>query len=147
MRKLLAALAVATVACGGGEPGGREQAQAGEAQPCEPAAQPCAPAQAELPPGVTATMLEEGKTLFGGQAICMACHGPNGEGIEGLGANLTDSEWLYSDGSFESIVQTVTSGVEASESSTGTAMPPKGGANISDEQVRAVAAYVWSLSH
>jgi hypothetical protein len=25
-------------------------------------------------------------------------------------------------------------------------MPPRGGANLKDEQVRAVAAYVWSLS-
>jgi hypothetical protein len=26
-------------------------------------------------------------------------------------------------------------------------MPPRGGAALTDAQVRAVAAYVWSLSH
>jgi len=26
-------------------------------------------------------------------------------------------------------------------------MPPKGGAQLTDEQVSAVAAYVWALSH
>ena len=29
----------------------------------------------------------------------------------------------------------------------GAIMPPKGGSAITDDQVKAVAAYVWTLSH
>ncbi len=98
-----------------------------------------------LPPGVTAKMVTEGASLFTGPGICIACHGPDGKGIPNLGANLTDTEWLHSDGSYEGILKTIRDGVGPDESSTGTAMPPKGGSSLTDEQLKAVAAYVWSL--
>jgi mono/diheme cytochrome c family protein len=44
-------------------------------------------------------------------------------------------------------VATVTSGVPADKAKKGIAMPPKGGSSITDEQVKAVAAYVHSWSH
>ncbi len=91
-------------------------------------------------------MIAEGKTLFGGQGLCMVCHGTNAKGIPNLGADLTDAEWLQTDGSYDGILQTVSTGVPADKSTSGTVMPPKGGSNISDEQMKAVAAYVWSLS-
>jgi cbb3-type cytochrome c oxidase subunit III len=116
-------------------------ADAGEMEAADADAMP-----QELPEGVTPAMVEEGKGIFSGAGICMSCHGPNGEGIEGLGANLTDDEWLHSDGEYESIVQSIMDGVTAQESSSGVPMPAKGGTAISDEQVRAVAAYVWTLS-
>jgi hypothetical protein len=50
---------------------------------------------------------------------------------------------VHSDGSYEGISQSIEAGVSADKSTIGVAMPPKGG---SDEQLRAVAAYVWSLS-
>jgi mono/diheme cytochrome c family protein len=100
----------------------------------------------ELPEGVTAAMVEEGDGIFHGAGICMSCHGANGEGIPNLGANLTDDEWLHIDGSYESIVQNILKGVTAQESSSGVPMPAKGGTAITDDQVRAVAAYVWTLS-
>lgn len=52
---------------------------------------------------------------------------------------------MQNDGSYEGIVETVMNGVSGEESSSGTPMPPKGGSGITDEQVRAVAAYVYSL--
>ncbi len=45
------------------------------------------------------------------------------------------------------IVATVTKGIPKEAAKTKVAMPPKGGSSISDEEVKAVAAYVWSLSH
>jgi mono/diheme cytochrome c family protein len=45
------------------------------------------------------------------------------------------------------IVATVTSGIPAEKTKKGIAMPPKGGSSINDAQVKAVAAYVYSLSH
>jgi mono/diheme cytochrome c family protein len=92
-------------------------------------------------------MVNQGKEIFAGAGLCNVCHGADGTGMPGLGANLTDDQWLHSDGSYQGIIQTVTSGVEASSSSTGTAMPPKGGSGITDDQVKAVAAYVYTLGH
>ena len=100
----------------------------------------------ELPEGVTMAMVEQGDQIFHGQGICATCHGADGSGLPNLGGDLTDSEWIHSDGSYEGIVQTVMSGVTAAESTVGVPMPAKGGSNISDEQVRAAAAYVWTLS-
>jgi mono/diheme cytochrome c family protein len=100
----------------------------------------------ELPEGVTAAMVDEGKAIFNGAGICMSCHGAKGEGIPNLGANLADDEWLHIDGSYESIVANILKGVTAQESTSGVPMPAKGGTAITDEQVRAVAAYVWTLS-
>ena len=100
----------------------------------------------ELPEGVTMAMVEQGDQVFHGAGICATCHGADGQGLPNLGGNLTDEEWIHSDGSYEGIVQTIMSGVTADESTVGVPMPAKGGANISDEQVRAAAAYVWTLS-
>jgi len=105
-----------------------------------------AQAQEELPDGVTDEMIANGKPVFGGAGICMVCHGPEGKGVANLGADLADDEWLHSDGSYEGILATIEAGVTADKSSTGSVMPPKGGSSISDEQMKAVAAYVWSLS-
>ncbi len=100
-----------------------------------------------LPPGVTAQMVKEGETLFKGAGLCSACHGPDAKGIPSLGANLIDTEWLHSKGSYDEIAKQITTGVTADKSTTGVVMPPKGGTNITDAQVKAIAAYVWSLSH
>ncbi len=99
-----------------------------------------------LPEGVTQEMITEGKTLFGGLGLCMVCHGPDGTGLPNLGADLTDSEWLQGEGTFDGILKTIADGVPADKSASGTVMPPKGGSTLSDAQLKAVAAYVWSLS-
>lgn len=101
----------------------------------------------ELPDGVTAAMVAEGKTVFEGTGICSSCHGPAGEGIPNLGASLTDDEWLHSEGDYQGVVQTVMTGVTADKSSSGVPMPARAGTNITDSQVNAVSAYVWTLSH
>lgn len=108
---------------------------------------PPATAQASdsLPPGVTGAMLSEGAAVFKGPGMCVVCHGPEGKGA--VGPNLTDAIWIHSRGTYDEIVRQVTTGVTAKESTTGVPMPPKGGSAISEAQVKAVAAYVWSLSH
>lgn len=107
---------------------------------------PPALAAQDLPKGVTQQMVSDGAKVFSGAGICMACHGPEGKGIPNLGADLSDEEWLQSDGTYEGILKTIMTGVPADKSSSGAVMPPKGGSGISDEQAKAVAAYVWSLS-
>jgi mono/diheme cytochrome c family protein len=139
----LAALAFGLAACGGGE---QQQAEAAPETPAPEvtAAQPAMPA-GELPAGVTPAMVEEGNTLYHGAGICYTCHGQNGVGVTGLGPALGDAEWLHSDGSYDAIVAQILKGVSAGESKTGVAMPAKGGSAITDDQARAVAAYVYSL--
>lgn len=100
-----------------------------------------------LPPGVTAQMVKEGETLFKGAGLCSACHGPDAKGVPSLGANLTDAEWVHSKGGYDEIVKQIMTGVTADKSKTGVVMPPKGGTTITDAQVKAIAAYVWTLSH
>lgn len=101
-------------------------------------------AQADtLPDSITQAMVAEGATLFQGAGICAACHGPDGTGL--TGPDLTDDEWLHSDGSYESIVERILAGVPADSSKSGIPMLPKGGSQLTDAQVRLVAAYVWSL--
>jgi mono/diheme cytochrome c family protein len=140
----LTALTLAFAACGGGEQ------QQTDATPETPApttevATPAAMPAGQMPAGVTAEMVAEGNTLFHGAGICFTCHGQNGTGVAGLGPSLTDAEWLHSDGSYDAIVHQITTGVTATESKSGVAMPAKGGSAITDEQVKAVAAYVYSL--
>jgi len=98
----------------------------------------------DLPAGVTEKMVSDGANVYKGSGLCFACHGPEAKGIPGLGADLTDSEWIHMDGSYEKIVELITSGTT---SAAGVAMPPKGGSAISETDVKTVAAYIWRLSH
>ncbi len=148
-RRLSAAflfLGLGLVACGGSTGDGTEAADS-PAETSEASAETPAVAAMELPDGVTAAMVDEGKQIYSGAGICFTCHGQAGEGMPNLGANLTDGDWLHSDGSYEGIVATITEGVTAQKSTSGSPMVARGGTNLPDEQVRAVAAYVWTLSN
>ncbi len=103
------------------------------------------PAAAQAPAAVTPAEIAQGDSIFHGPGNCYACHGANAQGA--VGPNLTDAEWIHSDGSYDAIVKQVTTGVPQSESKSGIPMPPKGGSTITDDQVKAVAASVYSLSH
>ncbi len=104
-----------------------------------------AAAQDGAPAAVTAAAIAKGDTIFHKTGLCYACHGSNAEGT--VGPNLTDAEWIHGDGSYDMIVATVTSGVPKEKAKGGIPMPPKGGSSISEDDVKAVAAYVYSLSH
>ena len=97
-----------------------------------------------LPEGVTPAMIEAGGKLFKGAGLCAACHGMSATG--GVGPSLADTAWLHGTGTFEEIVRWITTGVPQAQAKGGMMMPPRGGSAITDAQVRAVAAYVWSLS-
>ena len=97
------------------------------------------------PAGVSAELIAQGDKVFHGPGLCYACHGSNAQGA--VGPNLTDAEWIHSKGTLEEIAAQVVKGVTKEESKSGVPMPPKGGSSISDDEVKAVAAYVYSLSH
>jgi mono/diheme cytochrome c family protein len=102
-------------------------------------------AAAPTPSGVTPDLIAKGDKVFHGPGNCYACHGSNAEGL--VGPNLTDAEWIHSKGTYDDIVAQVIHGVSKEESKSGIPMPPRGGGTISDDDVKAVAAYVYSLSH
>jgi mono/diheme cytochrome c family protein len=126
--------------------GGGDAPAADEAEAPAPAAEEPQAAEAmNLPEGVTAAMVAEGETIFTGEGLCFTCHMQGGVGGP-LAPDLTDDVWINIEGSYESIVQNVINGVLEPKEFV-SPMLPRGGSTITDEQVRAVAAYVWTLSN
>ena len=125
--------------------------------PVEVAAQPpegthpdagAAASNLPVPEGATREMVALGERIYRGQvggAACTGCHGGSGEGSP-LGPPLTGKKWLWSDGSYAGIAKTITDGVSQPKQYR-SPMPPMGGAQLTPDQVSALAAYVWGLSH
>jgi cytochrome c oxidase cbb3-type subunit 3 len=83
-----------------------------------------------------ASLVEAGETVYLNN--CAACHGDNGMGDIYQGApNLTDAIWLYG-GDYETVKYTVVN-------SRYGVMPPMGGADLSEAEIRAVSTYVHQL--
>jgi mono/diheme cytochrome c family protein len=87
---------------------------------------------------------DEGKRIFTGKGMCSTCHGPAAKGTP-LAPDLTDGEWLLINGSVEAIDSLVRAGV-AKPKKHPVPMPPRGGARLTDAEVRAVAMYVHGLT-
>ena len=116
----------------------------------QPTAQPPEGSTADLPvpEGSSREMVALGYRIYQGQvggASCTGCHGAKGTGSP-LGPDLTKKKWLWSDGSFAGILKVITDGVPQPKQYR-SPMPPMGGAQLSDTQASALAAYVWALSH
>ena len=100
------------------------------------------------PPGETPEAVALGGRIFRGEVAggtCAGCHGSDAGGGP-IGADLTAGTWLWGDGSLASIKHTILVGVAKPKEHPG-AMPPKGGADLSDAQLDAVSAYVWAVGH
>lgn len=155
MRYVLGAWLLASLAACGGEPQSTGESASGGAPGTPSATTP------ETPPATTSDaaasgagadptnprLVASGDSIFHGLAgggTCMTCHGQKGTGGS-LGPSLADQQWLHGDGSYEFIVRTVTTGVPTPKQAPA-AMPPMGGAPLGPDQVRAVAAYVYSIS-
>ena len=104
---------------------------------------PTGQASGAPPQGATAEDVAAGQQIFVATGNCYTCHGPDAKGTA-LAPNLTDAEWINVDGTFQAIQQVVTTGV-ATPKQHPAPMPAMGGVQLSDDQVRQVAAYVWSL--
>ena len=93
-------------------------------------------------------MVALGEKIYRGEvggAPCTGCHGESGKGST-LGPDLTTKKWVWSDGSYAGLKKTIVAGVPLPRRFR-SPMPAKGGAQLTDDQVSALAAYVWSLSH
>jgi mono/diheme cytochrome c family protein len=135
-------MATGLAACGGDQTA--DDAATGETpEATQPAGQQPAEAM-NLPEGVTQEQVAQGRQLFSGQGACHACHNPQATGTQ-LAPDLTDDEWLNVSGrNMEEIVQLIHDGVQQPVEHPAP-MPPMGGANLNDEQVEALAAYIVSL--
>ena len=80
-------------------------------------------------------------------ATCAACHGPEGQGIAGLGKDMTASEFIAGQTDQE-LVEFIKTGRDPSDplNTTGVGMPAKGGnPTLSDEDLFDIVAYIRSL--
>lgn len=136
----LAAVALVAVAACGGDGADVPPADTGAA----PAPAQQVGANVQLPEGVTLEMVQQGKTIFE-TSTCWTCHGMDAAGGP-LAPSLLDQDWLNSDGSFEGITGTVRTGVPQPREYPGL-MPPMGGAQLTEEQIQQVSAYVYAISH
>jgi disulfide bond formation protein DsbB len=78
---------------------------------------------------------------------CVACHGPSGEGVQGLGKDMTSSEFIHSQ-SDQELVTFVKVGRDPSDplNTTGVAMPSKGGnPALTDEDLQHIVAFIRTL--
>ncbi|MBV9498444.1 MAG: PQQ-dependent sugar dehydrogenase [Acidobacteriaceae bacterium] len=127
------------------------EAVGGTAKPPEgthPNAGAAATGNLPVPEGATPAMVALGDRIYHGEvgvASCAGCHGANATGSP-LGPNLTSGKWLWSDGSYAGIAKTIREGVPQPKEYR-SPMPPMGGAQLTSDQLSAVAAYVWALSH
>jgi mono/diheme cytochrome c family protein len=129
----LMVLVLALAACGGSGDSGASasESSAGEAQ------EEAVPVSLGDP--------EAGKEQY--EMLCIACHGPGGEGVEGLGKPFTTSEFLR-ERSDEEMVEFVKVGRPSGDplNTTGVDMPPRGGnPALTDEQILDIIAYVRTL--
>lgn len=95
---------------------------------------------ASMPGDVSPEMLERGRELY---VTCSVCHGLDGNGTA-LGPSLRDSTWVHIDGEIDQIARVATEGIPNPREFE-IPMPPMGGRDFSQEQVRSIAAYVYAL--
>lgn len=125
---LFAVLALALAACGGSDDGGDDSAGT------------------TAPAGEMTGRVVEGATVYSG--TCQTCHGPDLEGIEGLGKPLAPSDFVVENTEAE-LAAFIKVGRPAGDpdNTQGVDMPPKGGnPSLNDQDLYDVSAYLKSLN-
>ena len=104
------------------------------------------PALPALPTGMTIGDLMRGDSIYHGKGTCFVCHGVEGEGRPAAGDALTVAlNWAQPN--WRSIDSLIDNGIPQPLTRSPIQMPPRGGrSDLTDSEVRAVAAYVWAIS-
>ena len=126
---LLIIVTLSLTACGGNDEEPADTSQAADS------------AEEELPKGDATA----GKDLF--TKTCSACHGPAGEGIEGLGKDMTTSEFIAGKTDV-GLLEFIKVGRDPGDplNTTGIAMLPKGGnPALTDENLTDIIAFIRSI--
>jgi mono/diheme cytochrome c family protein len=99
-----------------------------------------------LPSGVTLDMIRQGDEIYRGKGGCVTCHGPDGFGMPNAGSGVTLGLGFIP-GDIRSIDSLVTAGIPEALTRSSVAMPPRGATqNLTPDETRRVAAYVWAVS-
>ena len=105
-----------------------------------------APASAESLTSVGEQLITEGRQLY--SQSCANCHGSEGQGVSGLGVDLSDSPFIAAN-TDSVLLEFIKTGRQVSdpENSTGMTMPGKG-SNIAlaDDEILAIITYIRSIS-
>ncbi|TXT39529.1 MAG: cytochrome c oxidase cbb3-type subunit III [Comamonadaceae bacterium] len=73
-------------------------------------------------------------------AVCAACHGPDGKGMQAVGAaNLTDKIWLHGPGTEKTVLDMVNNGRVN--------VMPAQAEKLTEAQIHVLTAYIWGLSN
>ena len=99
-----------------------------------------------LPAGITLDAIRAGDSLFHGKGHCFACHGADATGLPDAGSALTmglnfvPTEW-------EPIDSLIAVGIPEAVARSAIRMPPRGGkSDLTPDEIREIAAYVWAIS-
>ena len=100
-----------------------------------------------LPSGMTIRMIQQGDSIFHGKGGCVTCHGPDATGMPASGSGITrGTSFIPSD--WQPIDSLITAGIPEAITRSPIAMPPKGAqSNLTPDEVKLVAAYVWAIAH
>lgn len=129
---LISVLAIILAACGGGGDSSSESSSSSAAEPA---------AEEAMATGDAV----HGEELF--VSTCLACHGEGGVGIEGLGKDMTTSEFVkgLSDKELLAFIKTGRS-ISDPANTTGVDMPLKGGnPALTDDDIIDIIAYMRTL--
>lgn len=99
-----------------------------------------------LPKGMTLETIIQGDSIYHGKGNCFACHGAEAEGLPAAGDALTVSlNWAQYD--WDSIDSLIDHGIPQQLTRSPIQMPPRGGkSNLTNDETRRVAAYIWAIS-
>jgi cytochrome c5 len=99
-----------------------------------------------LPSGMTLATIRQGDSLFRSAGGCQTCHGQDAQGMPAMGSSLT-AGLNFIPGEWGAIDSLITAGIPEPVTRTPIAMPPRGAqSNLTREQTRSIAAYVWAIS-
>jgi mono/diheme cytochrome c family protein len=99
-----------------------------------------------LPAGVTLDQIRQGDSVYHGKGGCNTCHGSDAMGMPNSGSALSLG-LNFIPPTPRAIDSLVTAGIPEALTRSGVAMPGRGlGQNLTPEEIRQVAAYVWAIS-
>ncbi len=127
-------------ACGGGDKNPKEPRR-----PRQPRRQKAGAAPVEVAHRRPATLGQRRQKVY--SLLCIACHGPEGKGVQGLGKDLTTSTFVAEKTDAE-LVEFIKVGRQPDDplNTTGVAMPPKGGnPALSDQEIADIVAFVRTI--
>jgi mono/diheme cytochrome c family protein len=97
--------------------------------------------------GMTLETIRDGDRIFHGKGGCVNCHGSEAQGLAARGKTLTAGLAFVPAGEWNALDSLISVGMRDGQTRSPIAMPPRGqDENLSADEVRSVAAYVWAIS-